>query len=108
MRRALAIAAICAGCGDNIAALGPLTGMHEIDVAHPDGTTDHVYLAVGQPIGPGPFPVVVFAHGQSIGDFANCAPSGLPPVGAVADLVIDLAERGYLAVAVMYRNVGDG
>jgi hypothetical protein len=106
MRWALAIAA-CASCGDNLTALGPLTGLHEVDVAQPDGTTDHVYLAVAQPIGPGPFPVVVFAHGLSISDFANCAPTDIPPIGGVADLVVDLAEHGYLGIAVMYRNVGD-
>jgi hypothetical protein len=108
MRTGLAIALALAGCGDNLEALGPLTGMHRIDVPHPDGSLDHVYLAVAQPVGAGPFPTVVFARGQNINDFANCDPTTYPSIGVTADLVVDLAEHGYLAIGVLYRNVGDG
>src|SRR5262245_41824201 len=108
MRTGLAITVALAGCGDNLAALGPLTGMHQIDVVHPDGSADHVYLAVAQPIGDGPFPTVVFARGQNINDFANRDPKTYPSIGVTADFVSDLAEHGYLAVGVLYRNVGDG
>lgn len=85
-------------------------GMHRIAVPQAQGT-DEVWIYAASPAGTGPFPVVVFAHGQGASTLANCWPDGAPAYGDVAvsqELARDLAGQGYLAVAVFFRNTGDG
>lgn len=88
----------------------PGDGFHRIDVPQARGN-DTVWLYAASPVGPGPHPVVVYAHGQGASTLANCWTDGPPSygdVGAGVRLAQDLATAGYLGVAVFYRNTGEG
>jgi hypothetical protein len=88
-------------------------GSYKIHVPMPDGTSDDVWLYATSPDGAGPLPVVVYAHGKGVGaDLVNCQPNG-----GIGDEILgpdsvtrtnSLASLGYLAVAIAYRNTGDG
>ena len=78
-------------------------------VERPDGAVELIYAHVGVPAEPGPHPVVVFAHGQSVDAAFNCGsgpPSDRSSVHAQWVTQV-LAEEGWLVVAPLFRNRGD-
>lgn len=104
------LAAVLAGCQSQPSG-GISTSTEVLAVPRPDGTTEPVWIEVARPEGPGPFPVVVYGHGQGTGNFLNCTPDRVPDDGDAIDsarIVEDLAALGYEAIAVLYRNRGDG
>lgn len=83
--------------------------MQTILVPMPDGD-ERMWIYAASPEGDGPYPVVVFAHGQGPGNIVNCSPHGVPDDVDVASsqrIADSLAEAGYVAVSVYYRNRGD-
>jgi hypothetical protein len=94
-------------------------GMHRITVPLPSGGSDEVWIYAAAPPAGADLPVVVYGHGLNV-ELTNCAPEAGPGgfdsftsvlgdhafgVDSVAEL---LAEEGYLGIAVLYRNKGDG
>ncbi len=99
------------GDAGDAAAPATLETFARLSVAQPTGT-DELWVAATAPEGSGPLPVVVFARGKGLKDLTNCAPLSGPRDAALArdtrQRAQALARLGYLAVAVAYRNVGDG
>ena len=91
---------------------GPGDGYHDIPVAQSDGSSDTMTIYAVSPNaavhGPGPYPVVVYAHGQNYLGVANCKPDGQATNSTDAARVQPLADAGYLSLAVQYRNRGAG
>ncbi len=91
---------------DGAAALGD--GWHHLMVPLADGTLDPLWIYAASPAGPGPYPVVVYGHGQGGSNvLPACVTTSAPPTHvdvapsvAVADA---LATAGYLGIAVFYR-----
>lgn len=86
-------------------------GYHQIVVPQPDGSSDAmtIYAVAPNPEthGDGPFPVIIYGHGQNYRSVANCSPDSA--TSAVDEARMQpLAEAGYLAIAVQYRNRGAG
>ncbi len=82
-------------------------GLHQIAVRRPDGGRDTVWIMAVSPPGDGPFPTVVYAHGQAnFGGVSNCKPGETMAFGSLRAEM--LAEAGYLAVAIFYRHTGEG
>ncbi|MFT3698619.1 MAG: hypothetical protein QM831_36070 [Kofleriaceae bacterium] len=78
-------------------------------VPTPSGGTEPVWIDVAIPAGPGPYPVVVYGHGQGTSNLVNCAPDRAPDdVDAVdgESVAAALAGEGYLAISIDYRNIG--
>ena len=76
-----------------------------------DGGTEPVWIYVAKPATPGPYPVVIYGHGQGTGNIVNCTPDRAPDDGDVQTgkrIANDLAARGYLAISIFYRNRGEG
>lgn len=84
-------------------------GTRAITYTTSDGTEDREWIYVAP--GPPDAPIVVIAHGQGTDHIINCWPTEIPHDSTVqqaarlADLV---AAEGYTAVAIAYRNAGDG
>jgi hypothetical protein len=124
MRRLVVLLAAVCGCGGGDgdvgadggpdvadAALPEGDGLHRIDVPRSEGGTDDMWIYAAAPAGPGPFPVVIYGHGQGAGNFLNCTPDRPPDDGDATTgqaIAGSLADQGYLAVAVFYRNRGEG
>lgn len=106
------------GCDDSAlrpdaAALPQGDGWHRIAVPLSSGSSDEMWIyAASSRSAPGANrPVVIYGHGQGLQTIANCSPDGKPTSTVVApalDFADALAQQGYLAIAVFYRNVGDG
>ncbi len=91
-------------------ATSSLDGFQRISVSQSTGT-ETFWIYASSPDGQGPFPVVVYAHGQGGSNVVNCEVDGVPshidvaPSIAIAD---NLAAEGYVGVSVFYRNQGSG
>ncbi|MEO8703946.1 MAG: hypothetical protein ABI867_28105 [Kofleriaceae bacterium] len=73
------------------------------------GGTEPVWIYVATPAGPGPHPVVVYGHGQGVGNVVNCTPDRAPDdddARSASRIADALAGEGYLTVAIFYRNRG--
>lgn len=109
---AVGIAYTCVGCGHGSRGDDdPGPPPQVLHVPMQDGTTEPVWIYAAVPDGPGPHPIVVHGHGQGTGNVANCTPDGAPDDGDAAtsrQIADDLAARGYLTIAVLYRNRGAG
>lgn len=103
------------GCGGAAAEAQPepagtatTASLEVLQVVRPDGEIEQVYAHVEVPEGEGPFPVVVYAHGQSLDSAFRCQEG--PPSDAVSEhaalVAQGLAARGWLTVAPLYRNRG--
>jgi pimeloyl-ACP methyl ester carboxylesterase len=88
------------------------TGYHDIDVPQADGSSDTMTIYAVSPDasvhGPGPYPVVVYGHGQNYLGVTNCKPDSQPTNSADEGRMQPLADAGYLSVAIQYRNRGAG
>jgi hypothetical protein len=76
-----------------------------ITVEQADGSFDDVQVYAVHPTGATDLGIVVYAHGQGPGGVANCSPDADRYTTPVARV---LGASGHLAVAVHYRNAGDG
>lgn len=86
-------------------------GWHLVSVPLSDGSQDEMWLYASSMGKPGPLPVAIFGHGQGVLTIANCWPDGHPQSSVVLPAVQfadALAEKGFLGVAIFYRNVGSG
>jgi hypothetical protein len=92
--------------------VNPNAGYYDIVVPQPDGSSDTMTIYAVAPDsalhGPGPYPVVVYGHGQNYLGVVNCKPDGQATNSADEVRMQPLADAGYLAVAVQYRNRGAG
>jgi hypothetical protein len=101
---ALAVAFAYTACTSSS---GPSPGADRVlTVAQPGGITDEVPIYIATPSGSGPFPVVIYGHGQGAGNLVHCRTDDADFLASkrVADA---LAREGYLAIAVFYRNRGN-
>lgn len=83
--------------------------MQRITVPMADGD-EQMWIYAASPSGAGPFPVVVFGHGQGVTNLLNCAPARPPDdvdVASSQGIADGFAAAGYVAVAIYYRNRGD-
>ena len=111
--RALLIAVgitACSATGSGTQAPGSdLAGARRITFVDPDGELDSEWIYVAP--GPPDAPIVVIAHGQGSEHVVNCWPNEAPhdaTVKQAAALADRLAEEGFTAVAIAYRNAGSG
>lgn len=86
-------------------------GYTRIEVPLGNGATEPMWLFAASPAGPGPFPVVVYGHGQGPTNvLPECLASAAPPthvdVAPSVEIARALAQAGYLGVAVFYRGFG--
>lgn len=123
MRLALLACSWIAACGgdaakpDAVAADGDLgspagDGFHRIDVPVGDGAMQAMWIYVASPAGPGPFPVVVYGHGQGTTDaFPECSAASAHPTHAdvmpSVEVANALASVGYVGISVFYRGFGE-
>ena len=80
-----------------------------LEVPTLSGGTEPVWMYIATPAGPGPYPVVVYGHGQGTDDIVNCTPDRAPDNGdaVTGEHIADaLADQGYLAISIFYRNQG--
>lgn len=99
------------GCGADGGPVDPPSLPSTLEVLTLDGGSERVWIHVARPEGPGPFPVVIYGHGQGGGNIVNCTPDRPPDDDdsrAGSRFSDALAARGYLAIAVFYRNRGAG
>ena len=97
------------GAGPDAPAGSDAGGLRRISYGTHDGAIDSewIYVAPGRPNAP----IVVIAHGQGTEHIVNCfaaEPPHDPTVKQAVALADELAREGYTAVAVMYRNAGEG
>ncbi|MEO7733256.1 MAG: hypothetical protein ABIY55_19995, partial [Kofleriaceae bacterium] len=84
-------------------------GLRQISYATHDGAVDSEWIYVAP--GPPNAPIVVIAHGQGTEHIVNCfaaEPPHDPTVKQAVALADQIAHEGFTAVAVMYRNAGEG
>ncbi|MEO8846927.1 MAG: hypothetical protein ABI591_04615 [Kofleriaceae bacterium] len=96
-----------AGTSGNDAVVKPPPSI--LDVPTLSGGTEPVWIYVATPVGPGPYPVVIYGHGQGTDNVVNCTPDRPPDDGdaITGEHIADaLAARGYLTISIFYRNRG--
>src|SRR5262245_21386050 len=105
----LACIAACHAHGDAPPPSDDSGGLRQITYATYGGAIDSEWIYVAP--GPPGAPIVVIAHGQGTEHVVNCWPTEAPHDFTVKDAVAladELAREGFTAVAVMYRNAGEG
>ena len=89
----------------------PVAELVRLTVPHLDGGATDEWAYLARPADGAPAPIVVIAHGQGVEHIVNCWPREVPhdfTVNESAALALALARQGYVAVAVSYRNAGQG
>jgi dienelactone hydrolase len=108
---AITVAIAYTGCASHDDGGGPAGTSSVLQVPTLAGGSEPVWIYAATPTEPGPHPVVIYGHGQGAENIVNCTPDRAPDDGdaRTGEQIADaLAARGYLAIALFYRNRGEG